>query len=194
MFRRDKLVSRTLSVLLSAIVAAPAALADPPAHAPAHGWRAKQAQPYYVGYDGRHWSRDYGVREGRCDRDEIGAVLGAVAGGAIGSTVAQGDERIVAILAGAVIGSVIGHEIGRQIDNSDRGCIGHTLELGQAGQPVRWQDADPRLAWSFTPYESYQRDGRDCRRYQLVRSYDGRNESQRGVACRDDRGAWHLDG
>lgn len=194
MFRRDKLVSRTLSVLLSAIVAAPAVLADPPAHAPAHGWRAKQAQPYYVGYDGRHWSRDYGVREGRCDRDEIGAVLGAVAGGAIGSTVAQGDERIVAILAGAVIGSVIGHEIGRQIDNSDRGCIGHTLELGQAGQPVRWQDADPRLAWSFTPYESYQRDGRDCRRYQLVRSYDGRNESQRGVACRDDRGAWHLDG
>ncbi|HSF77019.1 MAG TPA: glycine zipper 2TM domain-containing protein [Steroidobacteraceae bacterium] len=194
MFRRDKLVSRTLSVLLSAIVAAPAALADPPAHAPAHGWRAKQAQPYYVGYDGRHWSRDYGVREGRCDRDEIGAVLGAVAGGAIGSTVAQGDERIVAILAGAVIGSVIGHEIGRQIDNSDRGCIGHTLELGQAGQPVRWQDADPRLAWSFTPYESYQRDGRDCRRYQLVRSYDGRNESQRGVACRDDHGAWHLDG
>jgi len=194
MFRRDKLVSRTLSVLLSAIVAVPAALADPPAHAPAHGWRAKQAQPYYVGYDGRHWSRDYGVREGRCDRDEIGAVLGAVAGGAIGSTVAQGDERIVAILAGAVIGSVIGHEIGRQIDNSDRGCIGHTLELGQAGQPVRWQDADPRLAWSFTPYESYQRDGRDCRRYQLVRSYDGRNESQRGVACRDDRGAWHLDG
>ena len=194
MFRRDKLVSRTLSVLLSAIVAAPAALADPPAHAPAHGWRAKQAQPYYVGYDGRHWSRDYGVREGRCDRDEIGAVLGAVAGGAIGSTVAQGDERIVAILAGAVIGSVIGHEIGRQIDNSDRGCIGHTLELGQAGQPVRWQDADPRLAWSFTPYESYQRDGRDCRRYQLVRSFDGRNESQRGVACRDDHGAWHLDG
>jgi surface antigen len=194
MFRRDKLVSRTLSVLLSAIVAAPAALADPPAHAPAHGWRAKHAQPYYVGYDGRHWSRDYGVREGRCDRDEIGAVLGAVAGGAIGSTVAQGDERIVAILAGAVIGSVIGHEIGRQIDNSDRGCIGHTLELGQAGQPVRWQDADPRLAWSFTPYESYQRDGRDCRRYQLVRSYDGRNESQRGVACRDDHGAWHLDG
>lgn len=193
MFRRDKLVSRTLSVLLSAIVAAPAALADPPAHAPAHGWRAKQAQPHYVGYDGRHWSRDYGVREGRCDRDEIGAVLGAVAGGAIGSTVAQGDERIVAILAGAVIGSVIGHEIGRQIDNSDRGCIGHTLELGQAGQPVRWQDADPRLAWSFTPYESYQRDGRDCRRYQLVRSYDGRNESQRGVACRDDHGAWHLD-
>jgi surface antigen len=194
MFRRDKLVSRTLSVLLSAIIAAPTALADPPAHAPAHGWRAKQAQPYYVGYDGHHWSRDYGVREGRCDRDEVGAVLGAVAGGAIGSTVAQGDQRIVAILAGAVIGGVIGHEIGRQMDSADRGCIGHSLELGQAGQPVQWHDADPRLAWSFTPYESYERGGRDCRRYQLVRSYDGRNESRRGVACRDDHGAWHLDG
>ena len=125
MFRRDKLVSRTLSVLLSAIIAAPTALADPPAHAPAHGWRAKQAQPYYVGYDGHHWSRDYGVREGRCDRDEVGAVLGAVAGGAIGSTVAQGDQRIVAILHLAVPGAGV-----EPADHLQAGSVDHAHQVG----------------------------------------------------------------
>jgi len=33
------------------------ALADPPDHAPAHGWRKKH-DPAYVGYTGREWERD----------------------------------------------------------------------------------------------------------------------------------------
>ena len=61
-----------------------AALADPPAHAPAHGWRKKH-DPYYVGYTGTQWERDYDVTSGRCNREEIGAVLGGVAGGVVGS-------------------------------------------------------------------------------------------------------------
>jgi hypothetical protein len=36
------------------------ALAGPPAHAPAHGWRAKN-DPYYQGYSGKRWVSDYGV-------------------------------------------------------------------------------------------------------------------------------------
>ena len=30
------------------------ALADPPKHAPAHGWRKKH-DPYYVGFSGYRW-------------------------------------------------------------------------------------------------------------------------------------------
>lgn len=39
--------------------------ADPPAHAPAHGWRKKH-DPYYQGYSGYQWQRDYGVIRGEC--------------------------------------------------------------------------------------------------------------------------------
>ena len=71
---------------------------------------------YYVGYTGRHWNDDYGIREGRCDRDRVGTVLGAVVGGAVGSAVGNDDNRLIAILAGATIGAIIGHEIGEDMD------------------------------------------------------------------------------
>jgi hypothetical protein len=62
-------VSTTLRrLLLTTALALPcAALAVPPAHAPAHGWRRKH-DPTYAGYSGRNWERDYGVRSGSCDR------------------------------------------------------------------------------------------------------------------------------
>ena len=53
--------------LLSALMLfALVGLADPPSHAPAHGWRKKH-DPYYEGYTGRKWADDYGVKSGRCD-------------------------------------------------------------------------------------------------------------------------------
>src|SRR5258705_8055764 len=112
------------------------AFADPPDRAPAHGWRKKH-DPYYLGYTGHKWERDYGIVEGRCNREAIGTVVGAVAGGAIGSQVADREDRAVAIVIGAVIGAVIGHEIGRSMDDRDFACVGHTLELAKGGQRLR---------------------------------------------------------
>ena len=63
-------------------------LAKPPAHAPAHGWRKKH-DPDYIGYTGTHWPDDYGVLSGRCNREEIGTVLGGMAGATIGGSVAE---------------------------------------------------------------------------------------------------------
>src|SRR5688572_3795215 len=95
--------------VVATLLAAPV-LADPPEHAKAHGWRKKH-DPAYVGYTGKEWTRDYGIIEGRCNRDEIGTVLGAVVGGAIGSQVGDGSGRTVAVIVGAVLGAVIGREI-----------------------------------------------------------------------------------
>ena len=55
-------------------------LADPPPHAPAHGWRAKH-DSYYVGYTGTRWPSDYEITSGHCNREEVGAVIGGVTGG-----------------------------------------------------------------------------------------------------------------
>ncbi len=134
-----KTLKRASTTLLAALVASLAlpgpVMADPPAHAPAHGWRKKN-DPYYVGYTGRQWSDDYGIRDGRCDRDRAGAALGAVVGGAIGAAVSDDDDRLIAILAGATIGAVIGHEIGDEMDDDDRACFGHSLELLEDGHKV----------------------------------------------------------
>ena len=130
--------------------AAAAVMADPPSHAP--GARlAQEERPYYVGYTGRQWYDDYGVRGGRCDRDRVGAALGAVVGGAIGAAVSDDDDRLIAILAGATIGAVIGHEIGDEMDDDDRACFGHSLELLEDGHKVVWDGSKRGMQYTLTP-------------------------------------------
>ena len=131
------LVAAAMAALIASLALPPAVMADPPSHAPAHGWRKKN-DPYYVGYTGHQWSDDYGIREGHCDRDRVGTALGAVVGGAVGAAASDGDNQLIAILAGATIGAIIGHEIGDQMDDRDHACFGHSLELLEDGHRVLW--------------------------------------------------------
>lgn len=177
--------------LAAAALAAPAALADPPPHAPAHGWREKH-DPYYVGYTGYRWHDDYGIRSGRCDRERVGTVLGAVVGGAVGASVADREDRLIAVLAGATIGAIIGREIGEDMDRSDHACFGHALELLEDGHRARWDGARPRLFWAVVPDRRFEREGRVCRHFTLVRELDGRTIRKRGSACRYGDGDWRM--
>lgn len=186
----SRLFSAVTVAFVLAAIAAPAA-ADPPSHAPAWGYRKKEAR-HYVGYEDHHWDRDYGIASGRCSRDEAGAAIGAVVGGAIGSQVASGDDRAVAIIIGAIVGAVIGHEIGEDLDRADRACLGHTLELGRDGVPVRWYDPGRRSTWSVTPTARLRRDGRDCRQFTLTEIHDGRQHSTDSMACRVGDGEWKF--
>ena len=67
----------TVSALTAGILAMSvpgSSYADPPSWAPAHGKRKKGED--YTGYNGKKWKRDYGVLEGRCNREAVGAVIG----------------------------------------------------------------------------------------------------------------------
>lgn len=196
MFRQLRKSSLVTGFALATLFVAQVAQADPPPHAPAHGWRAKH-DPHYAGfrgYTGYHWDRDYGISGGRCNRDQVGTVVGAVIGGAIGSTVAKGDSRIIAILAGATIGAIVGREIGRDMNDSDRACMGHALEIGHDGQRIAWNGASPGVGYAMTLGDGFERDGRDCRRFTLERELDGRRLREPAAACRVADGEWRLVG
>ena len=167
------------------------ALADPPDHAPANGWRKKH-DPAYVGYTGREWERDYGIVEGHCNRDDIGTVIGAVVGGAIGSKVADGSNRAVAIVVGSVLGAVVGREIGRDLDDRDRACVGHSLELVNIGQKVRWTNEQTHVGYLLTPLAAVKGDAPGCRRFTLQATLDGRARTSEGRACRTGEGTWAI--
>jgi surface antigen len=188
---RKACLAAAIATLVSVFALPPAALADPPSHAPAHGWRKKN-DPEYVGYTGRHWSDDYGIRGGRCDRDRAGAAVGAVVGGAIGAAVSDDENRLIAILAGATIGAVIGHEIGDAMDDDDRACFGHSLELLEDGRKVEWVGTRHGMAYTLTPDRRFEREGRVCRHFMLVRTYDGRRIVKEGNACRYADGDWRM--
>jgi surface antigen len=170
--------------------------AEPPPWAKAHGWRKKN-DPDYVGYTGRKWEKDYGVLEGKCDSAQVGTVLGGVVGGAIGSQVGKDANRPVAIVVGAVIGAVLGSKIGAEVDNGDRGCMGHALELAGEKKPVRWTNSSTGLSYTLTPMRNFGDVKEPCREFTAMVAASGRNKHggeavQKGVACRKANGEWVI--
>jgi surface antigen len=182
-----------LTLALAALVGASPALADPPSHAPAHGYYKKhqdddhkkpKKSKHYQGKSGAVYVSDYGISSGRCNRDEIGAVIGGVTGAVIGGQVADRDNRVVGMVVGGVLGAVLGHAIGDSMDDRDRACMGHALELGRPGVPVEWRNAG--RTYQFTP-RGDARDG--CRNATMV--VDGR-KPQNVLACPSGHGEWRF--
>ena len=97
------------------IPAAPA-LADPPAHAPAHGKRAKDraaiydANGYYISPRRKYY----------CKRDNgtTGLVIGAGVGALAGHELPGDGDKTLGVLLGAALGGVLG----RAIDRGDLQC------------------------------------------------------------------------
>lgn len=175
--------------------------ADPPDHAPAWGYykdkhdrddddrhhkhKHKHKDKYdkrYKGKSGVVYVRDYGISAGRCNRDEIGAVIGGVTGAVIGGSVADRDDRVVGMVVGGVLGAVLGHAIGDHMDDRDRACMGHALELGRPGVPVVWSHGGQR--YDFTP----RGDARDGCRYATLAVNGGKPREV--LACPAGRGDW----
>ena len=169
----------------------PYTLADPPDHAPAHGWRKKH-DPYYVGYTGHRWPSDYGILSGRCNREAVGTVLGGMAGAAIGARVADREDRAVATILGAAAGALIGNRIGRQLDEADRGCVGHALEIARKGQKLTWTNASSGVTYTMDVQDDSVREHLPCREFTLRASRDNRNTSRKGTACRLEDGVWRV--
>lgn len=166
-----------VTLVLASLLAAGPVLADPPGHAPAHGYYKKDKKArHYQGKSGAVYVRDYGISAGRCNRDEIGAV--------IGGQVADRDDRVVGMVVGGVLGAVVGHAIGDSMDDRDRACMGHALELGRPGVPVVWRHDGHD--YRFTP----RGDARDGCRYATLR-VDGRKPRD-VLACPAGRGEWSF--
>lgn len=174
-----------LALLLAATLTAPA-LAKPPPHAPAHGYRAKEAARYH-GYTGVEWEQDYGIRSGRCNTDTVLTAVGAVGGAVIANRTASPENRTIATIVGAVAGGLIGNAIGERIDDGDRGCIGHSLEVGAVGQRITWTNPRTRVDYSLKPVADL-KDG--CRRFEYRPGADARMQTM--TACRGDGGAWAI--
>ena len=183
-------VSLWLTTIMRAFFSG-SAFADPPAHAPAHGWRKKH-DPEYVGYTGTKWERDYDISSGHCNREAIGAVVGGVIGGAVGARTASEENRTVAIIIGAAAGALLGSRIGRELDDADRGCFGHALEIGSAGQVVRWTNAATGVSYALVPGAAVKSNDQPCRKFTLTASRGNVTEKRSGSACQTRVGTWSI--
>lgn len=169
------------------------ALAQPPAHAPAHGLRAKQkTQVTYIGRAGVEWERDYGIKSGNCDRRAIATALGGITGAIIANRVADDENRTVATLIGAAAGAFFGNRIGRNIDKADEACIGHALELGETGHSVSWTNEVTGVSYRILPGADRKRNGSPCREFTITAIADSKRSTRRGLGCESERGVWQI--
>jgi len=165
-----RISSALLALIALSLVPVPAP-ADPPPWAPAHGW-GKTNDPDYVGYTGKKWQKDYGIIDGHCNTQAVGAVLGGVVGG------------------GTLIGAVIGAKVGRALDDADRGCMGHALELAGEHSKVVWTNPNSGVHYELTPTRNVGDRKSACREFTTLVSSGKVSEAVQGVACRRANGEW----
>jgi surface antigen len=128
-------------------------------------------------------------------KENTGTLVGAVAGGLIGSQFGGGTgERVAAGLAGATIGGLIGNRIGAGMDDEDRqrayAAQMQALEGGRSGAAVPWRNPDSGRYGNVVPGPAYQSNGLQCRQYTHTIYIDGKPQVARGNACRSADGTW----
>jgi len=197
--RRPRLGAAVLAAVCLIGWTAPVA-ADPPAWAPAYGYRAKHE--YKHKRKDRHDDYEYGrqyaaapsdIGIGRCDRELLGGLVGAAGGGLAGAQIGKGSGQLAAVAAGTVIGYLLGSNIGRSIDQTDAACVERALEHAEDGQDIVWDNPDRHARYEVTPTKTYQRgDGRYCREYTSSAIVNGREQTVYGTACRQPDGSWEL--
>jgi surface antigen len=161
-----------------------------PAPAPAVAETAPVAEPLkpeptvstgqkanYVGYTGIPWSKDYGVVSGRCDPAAAAKALGM-----------QDDPRSVALLvAGSGEAKLID-----SMEDRDRACMGHSLELVRKGSSAAWSNKETGRAYRLTMGQDYVHDALPCREFSAVVTVSGAQETVKGGACRHPEAKWEL--
>lgn len=126
---------------------------------------------------------------------DSGTVVGAVAGGLLGSQVGKGSGRIAGAAVGAFLGGVVGHEIGRRMDEVDRRAAMEAeyraLERGRTGVAEPWRNPNTGHYGTVVPGKPYMASSQHCRTYTHTIYIDGRPETISGRACRNPDGTWH---
>ena len=135
--------------------------------------------------------------DGAGQKESIGTLLGAAAGGLAGAQVGSGRGQLVATAAGTLLGAFVGNEVGKSLDRADQVAmqqsVQQSLETAPMGTTSTWQNPDSGNSGTITPSNTFQRaDGTYCREFSQTISVGGRNEDAYGTACRQPDGSWKI--
>ena len=90
---------------------------------------------------------------GNCNREMLGSLLGAAAGGLAGSRIGDGRGQLAATAGGTLLGFLVGGSIGRNMDDVDQNCIGQALEHAGDGQQIAWNN--PQTGAQYQPNRAF---------------------------------------
>jgi surface antigen len=126
-----------------------------------------------------------------------GTLIGAAAGGLIGSNIGRGGGKHAAIAIGTLRGAFGGNKVGVSLDRADRAAHSkaaqESLERYPSGKTAEWHNPDNGHSGTVTPTRTYRSDsGTYCREFQQTVTIGGKTEDAYGTACRQPDGSWKI--
>lgn len=148
-------------------------------------------------YRGRTGTGPNGMGGSGINKADVGTLLGAGLGAAVGSTIGKGKGNIAAIAVGTLLGAGLGNSVGASLDRADLAYYDDTsqraLETAQPGQTLPWQNPQSGNSGTITPSGYYQDAyGAYCREYTQTIMVGNKKEQGFGRACRQPDGSWKI--
>ncbi|MDQ0531880.1 surface antigen [Azospirillum picis] len=129
-------------------------------------------------------------------KESVGTVGGAVAGGLIGSQIGGGTGKLVATGVGTLLGAFIGKQVGSSLDKADAGyaeTAARQAYSAPVGDRITWQNPQSGNSGAVvTTREGYSNTGTYCREFQQTVVVQGRTEQAYGTACKQADGTWKI--
>lgn len=122
----------------------------------------------------------------------VGVGSGAVLGGLAGSAIGAGTGRAVAVGVGAVAGALFGGYIGKNMDSSDNSNVNNAMDHNKAYQTTSWNNKNTGVNYKIKPtstvisYQNYN----NCRKFHTIGIFNGQKQHIDGIACRQANGSW----
>ncbi len=137
------------------------------------------------------------ANSGLGQKQTVGALAGAGAGGLLGAQFGHGPAQLAATAAGTLAGALLGGAVGKSLDQTDqlyaRSAEYHALEYAPSGSQTSWQNPDSGHSGSIIPTRTYETASGDyCREFQQQAAIGGHIEEVYGTACRQPDGQWQL--
>jgi surface antigen len=125
-----------------------------------------------------------------------GALVGAAAGGLVGSQFGGGAGKGALTVVGVLAGAFVGSQVGRSLDENDlayaRRSQQQAFEAGRSGEPVAWRNPDTGASGTIVPRPAVEANGTQCREFQQNITVGGRTQQGYGTACRQPDGSWQV--
>jgi len=122
-------------------------------------------------------------------------VVGAAAGGLIGSQFFHGDGKAAGVIMGALIGGIVGNQVGKYMDRQDRANMQNAIIRTPVGQQASWTNQNTNagpVTYNVRPVSNYYSGNRYCRKYHTTITIRGREQRATGHACRQPNGVWKI--
>ncbi len=129
--------------------------------------------------------------------NETGSTLiGAGLGGLLGAQFGSGDGQVAMAVLGTVAGAAIGNKIGKNMDKVDRMKMRDAEQRAYSApmnETIIWNNPDTGHSGTVTPVrEGRRQSGQYCREFQSEINVGGQREKGYGTACQQPDGSWKI--